>query len=223
MKLCVDAILFGFDKNSNDLKILLIKRKYNPYKECWALAGGFVNDNETLDAAVLRETKEETGLKQAPYLEQLYTFGAIKRDPRERIVSVAYYGLINISDLSASSDASEAKWFSVNTLPKKLAFDHKTIISKALERLRGKIVYQPIGFELLEEKFTFTTLHNLYETILGKELDRRNFKKKFLSFNILDELNEKNPEIVAGRPASLFKFNKKRYDSKVKSGFYFEL
>lgn len=223
MKLCVDAILFGFDKDSNDLKILLIQRKYEPYKDYWALAGGFVKDNETLESAVLRELKEETGLVESPFLDQLYTFDGIDRDPRERIVSIAYYGLINTTVLKASTDAKDAKWFSVNKLPKDLAFDHNLIINKALERLRGKIVYQPIGFELLEEKFTFTTLHNLYETILGESLDRRNFKKKFLSLGILDELDEKKSDGGAGRPASFFKFNKERYDEKVNRGFYFEL
>ncbi len=223
MKICVDAILFGFDKDSNDLKILLIKRKYSPFEGFWALAGGFIKNNETLDEAVLREVKEETGLKESPYLEQLYTFGDINRDPRERIISVAYYGLINISELNPSTDASDAKWFSIKNLPANLAFDHENIIFKALERLRGKITYQPIGFELLEEKFIFSTLHKLYETVLGKELDRRNFKKKFLSFNILDRLNDIPNEISIGRPAVLFKFNKDRYDEKVKSGFYFEL
>ncbi len=223
MKLCVDAILFGFDKDSNDLKILLIQRKYEPFKDYWALAGGFVKEDETLENAVLRELKEETGLDQSPFLDQLYTFGQLNRDPRERIVSVVYYGLINTSELKASTDAKDAKWFSIKSLPNNLAFDHKIIIFKALERLRGKIIYQPIGFELLEDKFTFTTLHKLYETILGKELDRRNFKKKFLSLDILDKLNEKNNESGAGRPATLFKFNKEKYDNKVKSGFYFEL
>jgi 8-oxo-dGTP diphosphatase len=223
MKICVDAILFGFDKDSNDLKVLLIQRKYEPYQNYWALAGGFVKENETLEEAVLREVNEETGLSEAPYMEQLYTFGDIDRDPRERIISIAYYGLINTTELKASTDAKDAKWFSVKNLPENLAFDHKEIIIKALERLRGKIIYQPIGFELLENKFTFTTLHKLYETILGKELDRRNFKKKFLSFNILDELSEKNNESGAGRPATLFQFNKVSYDKKVTSGFYFEL
>jgi 8-oxo-dGTP diphosphatase len=223
MKLCVDAILFGFDKDSNDLKILLIQRKYEPYKDLWALAGGFVQEKETLESAVIRELKEETGLISNPFLEQLYTFGDIDRDPRDRIVSVAYYGLINTTELKASTDAKDAKWFSVNKLPKDLAFDHNHIINKALERLRGKIIYQPIGFELLEENFTFKTLHNLYETILGETLDRRNFKKKFLSLDILDELDEKKSDGAVGRPASFFKFNKEKYDEKVKSGFYFEL
>jgi 8-oxo-dGTP diphosphatase len=222
MKLCVDAILFGFDKDDIDLKILLIQRKYDPFINSWALPGGFVQETETLEQAVIRELKEETGLNQNPFLEQLYTFGEINRDPRERIISIAYYGLVNTSELKASTDAKDAKWFSIKNLPN-LAFDHNEIITKALERLRGKIIYQPIGFELLDDKFTFVSLHKLYEIILGKELDRRNFKKKFLSLDILNELDEKAISDGAGRPATLFKFDKEKYQNKVKSGFYFEL
>ena len=223
MKLCVDAILFGFDKNDNDLKILLIERKYEPYIYCWALAGGFVKEDETLENSVLRELKEETGLVETPYLEQLYTFGDIDRDPRGRIISVSYYGLIKITDLNPSTDALDAKWFSVKNLPKNLAFDHKILIEKALERLRSKIIYQPIGFELLDEYFTFTTLHNLYETILDKSLDRRNFRKKITNFNILDEIDIITDDVIIGRPPKFFKFNIMRYQEKVEKGFYFEL
>lgn len=223
MKLCVDAILFGFDKESQDLKILLIQRKYEPFINSWALPGGFVQEDETLEQSVLRELREESGLSQTPFLEQLYTFDGVDRDPRERIVSVAYFGLVNTTELKASTDAKDARWFSVKKLPQDLAFDHEQIIEKALIRLRGKIIYQPIGFELLEDRFTFSSLHQLYETILGQELDRRNFKKKFISLDILDALEEKSTSEGAGRPATLFRFNKIKYYEKVKSGFYFEL
>jgi 8-oxo-dGTP diphosphatase len=221
IKLTVDAIIFGYVIEEKDLQILLIKRKYEPFKDMWALAGGYVKEDETLEEAVLRETAEETGLTEEPYLEQLYSYGDLNRDPRGRTVSIAYYGLINTKELNASTDALEAKWFSINELPK-IAFDHDKMISDALTRLRNKITYQPIGFELLGEKFTIPQLHSLYQTILGKEFDRRNFIRKFKKFNILEDLDEKEKG-VPNKPAKLFKFNKKKYQEKVEQGFYFEI
>lgn len=221
IKVAVDAVVFGyFDKQ--DLQILLIKRKIEPYKGGWALPGGLVLDDENLDDAVKRELQEEAGIKP-DFLEQLYTFGNVGRDPRNRVVSVAYLGLVNPSyhQLFADSDAEDAQWFDVNSLPT-LAFDHDKIIDRALERLRAKLQYQPIGFNLLNEEFPFSDLERLYTTILGKEIDRRNFRKKILSFELLTPTLLQKKE-GSGRPAKLFTFNKNKYQQLEKVGFYFEI
>src|SRR5687768_17587999 len=147
MKVAVDAIVFGYSK-SDGVSVLLVQRKYDPYKNAWALPGGFVKEDESLEEAVRRELAEETGV-QLNYLEQLYTFGEPERDPRQRIISVSYFGLVKTSqykELKASTDADNAKWFNIKKVPT-LAFDHKQILSTAIERLRAKVRYQPIGFE----------------------------------------------------------------------------
>ena len=220
IKVAVDAVVFGY--SNNELKILLIQQKYGETKDQWALPGGFVKDSEGLDEAVKRELCEETGVK-ATYLEQLYTFGNPKRDSRFRVVSIAYIALINPknSQLEASTDAKDAQWFDVKSLPK-LAYDHQTIISVGLERLKAKINYQPIGFDLLATYFPFSDLENLYQTILDKKIDRRNFRKKILSFNILEE-TDKISQAGSGRPAKLFKFNLTNYKRLEKQGFHFEI
>lgn len=221
IKIAVDAVVFGyFDKK--DLQILLIKRKIDPYKGGWALPGGLVLEDENLDDAVKRELQEEAGIKP-DFLEQLYTFGNVGRDPRNRVVSVAYLGLVNPSyhQLFADSDAEDAQWFDINALPT-LAFDHQEIIYRALERLRSKLQYQPIGFNLLNEEFPFSDLERLYSTILGKEIDRRNFRKKILSFELLTPTLLQKKE-GSGRPAKLFTFNKNKYQQLEKEGFYFEI
>ena len=223
IQVAVDAIVFGYNKEEGVL-VLLIKRKYEPFKGEWAIPGGFVLDNESLEDAVERELLEETGVR-INYLEQLYTFGKPNRDPRRRILSVAYFGLVKSNQfdkLKASSDAEEAEWFNIKNLPK-LAFDHKNILIIAIERLRSKIIYQPIGFELLEKKFPFSDLEHLYSTLLDRPIDRRNFKKKVMSFGILEELNEKIKSTGAGRPGNLFKFNKATYKKLEKEGIHFEV
>lgn len=220
IRLSVDAVVFGYE--SGTISVLLIKRKYEPFKGKWAIPGGFVSENESLEEAVERELKEETGI-EINYLEQLYTFGNPKRDPRSRVVSVAYFGLIKPSafKIFASTDAEEVQWFKITELPK-LSFDHDEILKLAITRLQGKITYEPIGFELLDNKFPFSDLEKLYTTLLGREIDRRNFRKKLLSLNILDELNEKVSK-GSGRPANLFKFNNKRYFKLKKEGIVFEI
>jgi 8-oxo-dGTP diphosphatase len=220
IKLTVDAVVFGYE--SGNISVLLVRRKYQPFKNEWAIPGGFVLENENLEEAVQRELSEETGVK-INYLEQLYTFGDLGRDPRGRVVSVAYFGLVkpNAFRLQASTDAKKAEWFDIKKLPK-LAFDHKKILKIAIDRLQGKITYEPIGFELLDKKFPFSDLEKLYTTLLDREIDRRNFKKKITSLKVLDELDEK-VSTGRGRPASLFSFNKKRYFQLKKEGIIFEI
>lgn len=223
IKVAVDAIVFGYSKD-NGVSILLIKRKYPPFKGSWAIPGGFVLDDESLESAVKRELEEETGIK-IKFLEQLYTFGEPNRDPRKRVISIAYFVLVKSSSfkqLSASTDAEEAAWFNIKNLPP-LAFDHKTILNIAIERLRNKIRYQPIGFELLDKKFPFSDLEQLYATLLDRAIDRRNFKRKFMSLNILDELEEKAKNDGAGRPGNLYSFNQKNYEELIKKGMHFEV
>jgi len=218
--LTVDIVVFALDEN--DLQVMLIERDLDPFAGQWALPGGFVHETETLDSAARRELEEETGLKEI-FLEQLYTFGAMDRDPRERVVTVAYFALVNLEghDVRASTDARNAAWFSVDELPS-LAFDHDTIMDAALERLRGKVRYQPIGFELLPSKFALRELQHMYEVILDRKLDKRNFRKKILSMDILIELDEIEKD-VAHRAAKLYRFDKNKYDRKTRKGFNFEL
>lgn len=218
--LTVDVVVFALD--DDDLKVMLIQRGLAPFAGQWALPGGFVRVEESLEDAARRELREETGLKDI-YLEQLYTFGALMRDPRERVVTVAYYALVNLAghDVQASTDAKSAAWFPVNDLPT-LAFDHDQILQTAHERLRGKVRYQPIGFELLPEKFTLRQLQHLYEVILDRELDKRNFRKKVLAMDIVRETSEIEQD-VAHRAARLYRFDKRKYDRLTRQGFNFEI
>ncbi|WP_425615944.1 NUDIX domain-containing protein [Anatilimnocola sp. NA78] len=218
--LTVDIVVFALD--DEELQVMLIERDGEPYAGTWALPGGFVNVDEALEVAAARELHEETGLKDI-YLEQLFTFGEVHRDPRERVVTVAYYALVNLAghDVRAASDARNAAWFSVNDLPR-LAFDHGEILQTALARLRGKVRYQPIGFELLPERFTLRQLQHLYEVILGRELDKRNFRKKVLSMGVIKETSEIEKD-VAHRAARLYRFDKKAYDRLVRQGTHFEI
>lgn len=218
--LTVDCVVFGFDEQ--DLKVLLIQRDLPPFAGKWALPGGFVRVEESLEDAALRELREETGLGKV-YLEQLYTFGDLERDPRERVVSVAYYALVKLSDhrIQAATDARNAAWFSVSD-PPGLSFDHDRILETALERLKGKVRYQPLGFELLPPKFTLSQLQHLYEAILETTLDKRNFRKKILAMQILEELDEVEQD-VAHRAARLYRFDRAAYRDLAKQGFHFEL
>ncbi len=216
----VDGVVFGYD--DADLKVLLIQRDLAPYRGKWALPGGFVDIDEDLEAAVRRELEEETGLTEL-YLEQLYTFGAPKRDPRERVISVAYYALVKLVDhaVRAASDARNVAWFPVADLPA-LAFDHEEILETALTRLKGKIRYEPIGFELLPDKFPLSELQRLYETILEQPLDKRNFRKKLLGMGLLADTGAIQQD-VAHRAARLYRFDEVAYRRLRKRGFNFEL
>lgn len=226
--LTVDCIIFGLDDKIS-LKLLLIHRNKTPFKEQWALPGGYVrvdqaNEDASLEEAARRELREETGIDLGDvFLEQLYTFGSRDRDPREWTASVVYYALVNLEEylLEAATDASAAEWFSTSDLPP-LAFDHEKIVQVAVDRLRGKVRYEPIGFELLPRKFTLPQLQQLYETVLGQELDKRNFMRKFRKMKLLTELEE-TQEGVSHRPAKLYQFDKSKYEELKHKGFNFEI
>jgi 8-oxo-dGTP diphosphatase len=218
--LTVDCVVFGFD--DGELKVLLIRRGLTPFKGKWAVPGGFVRADETVDDAAKRELAEETGLTGV-FLEQLYTFGDLDRDPRERVVSVAYYALVALDRHPpvAATDAAEAAWFAAADLPT-LAFDHAKIVAAAVDRLRGKVRYQPVGFELLPAVFTLSRLQHLYEAVLERPLDKRNFRKKLLAMDLLVETDEVEQD-VAHRAARLYRFDEAKYRRLVKEGFNFEL
>lgn len=218
--LTVDCVVFGLDHD--ELKVMLIQRDLPPFEGQWALPGGFVHIDETLEEAARRELEEETGLRKV-FLEQLYTFGAVDRDPRERVISVAYYALVKLSDhrVQSATDARDAAWFGVHDRPT-LAFDHADILEMALERLRGKVRYQPVGFELLPKKFTLSELQRLYEVVLERVLDKRNFRKRVLAMDLLIETDEVE-QGVAHRAARLYRFDERKYRRLAKAGFHFEL
>ncbi|MBN8864429.1 MAG: NUDIX hydrolase [Sphingobacteriales bacterium] len=223
IKVAVDAIVFGYSK-TDGVSVLLIQRRYEPYKSSWALPGGFVLEHESLEEAVKRELKEETGAT-VNYLEQLYTFGEPERDPRQRIIAVAYFALVKSAryqELKATTDAENAQWFPIGQLPR-LAFDHKEIVRVAIERVRTKIRYQPIGFELLDKKFPFSDLEKLYTVLLDRPIDRRNFAKKIMALGILDETNELAKTDGKGRPSKMYQFNRQRYQQLLKEGIHFEI
>jgi len=216
----VDCVVFALGQD--DLKVLLIRRKIPPYEGKWALPGGFVQMEESLQEAALRELGEETGMARI-YLEQLYTFGDVGRDPRGRVITVAYYALVNLSAhrVKAATDARVAAWFPVDDIPS-LAFDHRKILKTALNRLKGKIGYEPIGIELLPVKFTLSQLQRVYELILGQKLDKRNWRKKILSTGLLLPLDEFRQD-VSHRAPRLYQFDKKKYLLMKKQGFNFEI
>jgi 8-oxo-dGTP diphosphatase len=218
--LTVDCVVFGLGEHS--LQVLLIRRGQAPFAGHWALPGGFIVVGESPDDAARRELAEETGLTRV-YLEQLGTFGDPKRDPREHVVTVAYYALVRLADhrAKAATDASDAAWFAVNELPE-LAFDHATILRTALRRLQEKVRYHPIGFELLPPAFSLTRLQRMYELILGRPLDKRNFRKKALGLGILKLLKAKE-QGVRHRAAQLYGFDRRAYRQKLRDGFSFDL
>jgi len=217
--LTVDCVIFGFREGT--LEVLLIQRGIEPFKDRWALPGGFVHENEDIEAAARRELAEETNISGV-FLEQLYTFGAPGRDPRGHVVSVAFFALVRPDQHppEGATDASDAKWFPTVDIPP-LAFDHSEILATALTRLRGKLRYQPIGFELLPNHFTLTEIQSLYEAILGRTIDKRNFRKKLLSFGFLIPLESYSTG--PHRPARLHRFDKRKYQSLTKKGYDFEL
>lgn len=216
MQVTVDIVIFTIQ--SGVLKVLLVKRGVPPFLGKFAIPGGFVRDDEHLDQAALRELQEETGVADV-YLEQLYSFGDVARDPRGRVITVAYFALISADrPLKAGTDADAAEWWPMDQLPA-LAFDHSRILAYALERLRNKLEYTTVGFQLLPEKFTLTELQEVYEAILGKQLDKRNFRRKLSLLKILKPL----PEYRRGgqRPAQLFRFMAARFEKLKDKGILF--
>lgn len=204
MRVTVDVVIFTL--HGGTLQVLLIQRGVEPFKGMWAIPGGFVHPDETLETAARRELVEETGVDDV-YLEQLYTFGDPGRDPRGRVVTVAYFALVQHEKLSpkAGTDAAETGWYTLDALPP-LAFDHRRILGCALERLRGKLDYTTVGFQFLPAKFTLTDIQSVYEAILGKPLDKRNFRRKIDALGVVVPLKEWR-RTSSRRPAQLFKFS----------------
>ena len=202
IQVTVDIVVFTVHEET--LQALLIERGIDPFKGLYALPGGFVLAEETLEQAAFRELFEETGTKDV-YLEQLYTFGDPHRDPRGRVVTVAYYALVptDKSPLLAGTDAAAAGWYPVSALPP-LAFDHKKIVEYAVDRLRNKLEYTNVGFQLLPAKFTLSALQALHEAILGKPLDKRNFRRKVLGLGLVKP--SKEMQATGRKPAQLFSF-----------------
>lgn len=213
----VDCIIFGFD--GSQLKALLIKRGFDPEKGKWSVMGGFVGKNENADEAAIRVLYQLTGMNNI-YMEQLYSFSEVDRDPAGRVISIAYFALINIADYSEQMQLEhEAKWFPLNKIPP-LIFDHKKMVAKAKERLQDKVVNHPIGFELLPSKFTLPQLQNLYEAIYETALDKRNFTKKMLSLGILNKLDEKE-KISSRKGAYYYVFDSDKYSKLQSNGLKF--
>ncbi len=214
-----DCVIFGFDSTEGKIKVLLIERGIEPYKGCWALPGGFIHMDESADQGALRELCEETNL-EISYMEQFHTFSDPGRDPRERVITIAYYALTHISEVKGGDDANKAQWFDINDMPD-LAFDHKQILRMAQQRLRERIHFEPIGFDLLPSKFSMKQLQTLYEAILGVTFDRRNFAKKMLHFGMLTQLDETG-RLSSTRGSYLYSFNKDNYNQLKTKGFRLE-
>lgn len=215
----VDSVIFGYMNNA--IYVPLLMRALEPYEDCWSLPGGPIFENETPEQACLRKLEEDIGLK-IEYLEQLYTFGAPKRDPRDRAFSISYFALIEETErpLIWGSDSRTAQWFHIDKLPSgNWAFDHEEIVKMAIKRLRGKLSYEPIGLSLLPEEFSLPELKNIYDVILGTELDRRNFYKKIKATGLL--IPTTTVPSTRGKPTQLYRFDRDRYDALKEDGFSF--
>ncbi len=219
--LSVDSIIFGFNENERELKLLVLKRNFEPAKGNWSLMGGFVSPEESIDKAAKRIVAELTGLENV-YMEQLHAFGDLGRDPGGRIVSIAYFSLIKINDYDKELARKHgACWVSLSELPS-LIFDHDQMVGKALNMLRTRARTRPIGFELLPEKFTIPQLQGLYEAIYQTRFDKRNFRRKLLSMDLLEKLDEKEKE-TSKKGAFYYEFNKEKYGELQQKGFNFEI
>jgi 8-oxo-dGTP diphosphatase len=216
-RVTVDIVIFSI--RGRELHVLLVRRGVPPFEGEYAIPGGFLRRDESLEEAAKRELHEETGVRDL-YLEQLFSFGDPDRDPRGRVVTVAYYALVSSErmELAAGADAAEAEWVAMKKLPR-LAFDHGRIVTYALERLRNKLEYSTVGFQLLPQKFTLTELQNVYEAILDKKLDKRNFRRKILLLRILKPLREKR--VTGRKPAQLFQFAARQFEKLKDKGILF--
>lgn len=217
----VDSIIFGFNEDDIELKLLVLKRNFEPAKGEWSLMGGFVDPSKSLDDAAQRIVEKLTGLEDV-YMEQLFAFGAPDRDPGGRIVSVSYFSLVKIKEYDRELVRKHgASWIPLSELPD-LVFDHNEMVEKALRKLRIRARTQPIGFELLPEKFTIPQLQRLYEAIYQKPFDKRNFRRKVLTMGLLDRLDEKEKR-TSKKGAFYYKFNTEKYEELLQKGFNFEV
>jgi 8-oxo-dGTP diphosphatase len=215
----VDCIIFGFDRDG--LKLLLFRRKIEPFKNEWSVIGSFVKPEEAVDAAAIRVLGEHTGLNNI-FMEPLGCYGEVDRDPGARVISQAYFALIRLGEEEThTAENHQARWFKLGSVPP-LMLDHNQMVADALEKLRRKARYRPIGFELLPEKFTIPQMQSLYESIYQRELDRRNFRKKILSMDVLDKLDYKDKS-TSRKGAFLYRFDQQRYEEMVEKGIDFVL
>lgn len=212
-----DCVIFGYD--GKELKVLLIERGIEPFKGCWAFPGGFLNMDEDALAGARRELKEETGLEDA-FIEQFHTFSEPGRDPRGRVITIAHYALVKIQEVEGGDDAAQARWFPIGEVPP-LAFDHDRILRMAMSRLKERIHFEPVGFELLPEVFTMPQLQNLYESILEVHFDRRNFASKMLKLGILEDTGDR-PAGASSRIPVSYRFSKEKYNELKAKGFRLE-
>ena len=212
-----DCVIFGYD--GKELKVLLIERGIEPFKGCWAFPGGFLNMDEDALAGARRELKEETGLEDA-FIEQFHTFSEPGRDPRGRVITIAHYALVKIQEVEGGDDAAQARWFPIGEVPP-LAFDHDRILRMAMSRLKERIHFEPVGFELLPDVFTMPQLQNLYEAILEVHFDRRNFASKMLKLGILEDTGYR-PAGASSRIPVSYRFNKEKYNELKAKGFRLE-
>ena len=212
-----DCVIFGYD--GKELKVLLIERGIEPFKGCWAFPGGFLNMDEDALAGARRELKEETGLEDA-FIEQFHTFSEPGRDPRGRVITIAHYALVKIQEVEGGDDAAQARWFPIEEVPP-LAFDHDRILRMAMSRLKERIHFEPVGFELLPDVFTMPQLQNLYEAILEVHFDRRNFASKMLKLGILEDTGDR-PAGASSRIPVSYRFNKEKYNDLKAKGFRLE-
>lgn len=212
----VDCVIFGFDEN--ELKVLLIESDLKEFKGKWSLLGDIMHPDEDIETAAYRVLRERTGLENV-YMEQVQAFGGINRHPAGRVITIAYYSLVNIGHVELKTHSNELHWHAVKDI-RQMAFDHREILGTCLERLQHKVIEQPVGFNLLPKKFSLRELQNLYEAILDVKLDRRNFRKKFFAMDYLIDLNEEEQE-VRHRPAKLYKFNHEKFNQQHKKSLGF--